>query len=212
MTSATVSPMPKPPATPNAAIKIGESPGATPMAANTTANPAIQASAFATIQIPDPSRCRRRTSHWANPMLASSSTPAKAPNAISIGGHSSTRCACKVLGSIPMVHAAAAPAAVAPTQSPVPSRGSSRRSIRDCAQPRTAPSPTPASTSNTIEVLWATPTLVAVAPTIAGMAKPASSPQVVATTHRRYLGSSLAETLVTIRPASFDLIARLADS
>jgi hypothetical protein len=52
----------------------------------------------------------------------------------------------------------------------------------------------------------ATPTLVAVAPTIAGMAKPASSPQVVATTHRRCLGSSLAETLVTIRPAPFDLI------
>lgn len=65
------------------------------------------------------------------------------------------------------------------------------------AQPRTAPSPTPASTSNTIEARSATPTLVAVAPTIAGMAKPASSPQVVATTHRRYLGSSLAETLVS---------------
>jgi hypothetical protein len=61
----------------------------------------------------------------------------------------------------------------------------------------------PASTNNPMEAPCPTLALVAVAPTIAGMANPASSPQVVATTHRRYLGSANGSTLVGMRLPPF---------
>jgi hypothetical protein len=84
-----------------------------------------------------------------------------------------------------MAQARAAPAAVAVTQERADSRGRSRRSARDWAQPSTAPSPVPASTSIARAAAGWVPAAATTAPTRAGMVKPASSPMVVALTQRR---------------------------